>query len=60
MRNALSMAASFLAALVKGRKRTDKPYPMRRPVDEILNVGYKFAHGPHDVKDLAQPSKDAA
>jgi hypothetical protein len=60
MFSALRAAARGIAALVKSRRADAIDYPTRRPVDEILDVGYKFAHGPHSVVDVVRTTKDAA
>jgi hypothetical protein len=60
VRNALRLVRNFFAAL-KGSGADTLPSPLkRRPVDELLNVGYAHAHGPHSVKDLPTAAKDAA
>jgi hypothetical protein len=60
VRNALRLIRNFFAAL-KGSRDDTMPSPLkRRPVDELLNIGYAHAHGPHSVKDLPTAAKDAA
>jgi hypothetical protein len=59
VRSALGLVRRFFAAL-KGSSEDTTPSPLkRRPVDELLNVGYAHAHGPHSVKDITA-AKDAA
>jgi len=60
VRSALDLVRRFFAAL-NGPGEDTTPSPLkRRPVDELLNVGYAHAHGPHSVTDLKAPAKDAA
>lgn len=60
MRNALNRVRRFFAALNRSREDTTPSPLKRRPVDELLDVGYAHAHGPHSVTDLKAPAKDAA
>lgn len=60
MRSALGFLRRVFTAL-KGSSEDTTPSPLkRRPVDELLDVGYAHAHGPHSVKDLPAAEKDAA